>query len=49
MWDWNIQTGKAVFDVEYQLSRDEFCAHARAMGISASRKHLSLSAWRRAC
>jgi hypothetical protein len=44
-----LDAGKAVFDVEYQLSRDRFCAHARVMGISASRKHLSLSAWRRAC
>ena len=44
-----LDAGKAVFDVEYQLSRDRFCAHARVMGISASRKHLSLSAWRRPC
>ena len=44
-----LDAGKAVFDVEYRLGRDSFCAHARDMGISASRKHLSLSAWRRAC
>ena len=44
-----LDAGKAVFDVEYQLSRDEFCVHAHNMGISASRKHLSLSAWRRGC
>ncbi len=44
-----LDAGKAVFDVEYSLSRDRFCARAHALGISASRKHLSLSSWRRAC
>lgn len=44
-----LDAGKAVFDVEYRLERDQFCAHAHDMGISAVRKHLSLSAWRRAC
>ena len=41
--------GKAHFDVEYRLTRGQFCAAARRQGISASRKHLSLGAWRRAC
>jgi len=44
-----LDAGKAVFDVEYSLGRDQFCDRAHALGISAIRKHLSLSAWRRAC
>ena len=44
-----LDAGKAVFDVEYALTRDRFCDRAAALGISAIRKHLSLSAWRRAC
>ncbi len=41
--------GKAHFDVEYHLRRDEFCDTAHAHGVSAIRKHLSLHVWRRAC
>jgi hypothetical protein len=44
-----LAAGKAHFDVEYQLERREFCPAAVARGISASRKRLSLSAWRRPC
>jgi len=44
-----LDAGRPVFDVEYSLGRDQFCTHARSMGVSASRKHLSLSAWRRPC
>ncbi len=44
-----LDAGKAVFDVEYALTRDRFCDRAADLGISAIRKHLSLSAWRRAC
>ncbi len=44
-----LDAGKTVFDIEYRLGRASFCAKAHAMGISASRKHLSLSVWRRPC
>ena len=44
-----LDGGKAVFDVEYSLGRDKFCARAHDLGLSASRKHLSLSSWRRPC
>lgn len=44
-----LDAGKAVFDVEYTLTRDAFCDRARSQGISAIRKQLSLTAWRRPC
>jgi hypothetical protein len=36
--------GKAVFEVEYELSPESFCPQARALGFMAMRKNLSLDA-----
>jgi hypothetical protein len=44
-----LDAGKAVFNVEYEIPRSDFCAKAAELGISAIRKHLELGAWRRAC
>ena len=44
-----VDAGKSVVVVEYDLSRDQFCAKAARFGIVAMRKHLSLDAWRRPC
>jgi hypothetical protein len=41
-----VQAGKAVFEVEYRLDRDEFCPDAEALGFNAIKKsrHYSLFA-----
>jgi hypothetical protein len=44
-----IVAGKAVFEVEYNLSTSKFCAKAQALHFSSMRKHLSLDAFREAC
>ena len=44
-----IKAGKAVFEVEYQLSNDQFCAQANAMGFSAMRKNTALDPPRWPC
>lgn len=44
-----IKAGKAVFEVEYQLSNDQFCAQANAMGLSSMRKNTALDAPRWPC
>lgn len=44
-----IKAGKAVFEVEYQLSNDQFCAQANALGFSAMRKNTALDAPRWPC
>lgn len=44
-----VDAGKSVIDIEYSLSRDQFCDRAARLGISAMRKRLSLDAWRRPC
>ena len=44
-----IKAGKAVFEAEYQLSNDQFCARANAMGISAMRKNTALDPPRWPC
>ncbi|HEY3407807.1 MAG TPA: endo alpha-1,4 polygalactosaminidase [Propionicimonas sp.] len=43
-----LRSGKAVFHVEYRGSLKSICKHI-PKGFSTVRKHLSLSAWRRAC
>jgi len=43
------RAGKPVFAAEYGPPRERFCARARALGISAIRKRLSLGPWRQAC
>lgn len=44
-----VRAGKAVFEAEYQLSNEEFCASARTMGISSIRKNTGLDAPRWPC
>lgn len=44
-----VVAGKAVFNVEYTLSTDQFCSQARAIGFNSLLKHLSLDAYRVAC
>jgi hypothetical protein len=44
-----IKAGKAVFEVEYQLSNDQFCAQASAMGFSSMRKNMALDPPRWPC
>lgn len=44
-----VQAGKAVFEVEYQLDGEQFCASASAMGFSSMRKNTSLDAPRWPC
>ena len=44
-----VKAGKAVFEVEYQLSNDQFCAQANAMGFSAMRKNTALDPSRWPC
>jgi hypothetical protein len=44
-----IADHKSVIDIEYKLSRGQFCAQAAKLGIAAMRKRLDLAAWRRAC
>ncbi len=44
-----IKAGKAVFEVEYQLSNSQFCAQADEMGFSSMRKNLALDAPRWPC
>ncbi len=43
------KTGKAVFQVEYELAPAAFCPQAKRLGFSSLRKHRMLGAWRRAC
>jgi hypothetical protein len=43
-----LRSGKAVFHVEYRGSLKSICARVPE-GFSTVRKHLSLSAWRKAC
>jgi len=44
-----ITAGKAVFEVEYNLSRTKFCARAKKLHFSSMRKTLDLTAWRQPC
>jgi hypothetical protein len=44
-----VAAGKPAFVVEYALSTASFFAKARALGLTAMRKHVSLDAWRQAC
>jgi type II secretory pathway component PulJ len=44
-----VQAKKAVFEVEYRLSRGAFCSRARTLELDSMRKRLGLGAWRRAC
>jgi hypothetical protein len=44
-----VRAGKAVFVAEYELDTARFCPEARAAGVMAMRKRLSLDAWRETC
>ena len=44
-----VRAGKAVFVAEYELDTASFCPSARAAGVMAMRKRLSLDAWRQTC
>ena len=44
-----VQSGKAVFGVEYELTNNEFCPQANALDFDFLRKHWELDAWREAC
>src|SRR6266700_481089 len=44
-----VAAGKAVFNVEYALSPDQFCPQAHTMGFNSMAKHLNLDAYRVAC
>ncbi|GEM_PF-905258 len=44
-----ISAGKAVFEVEYNLSTSQFCPQANALDFNAMLKHLSLDAYRVPC
>ena len=44
-----IESGKAVFNVEYGLDTGEFCNEARALKFSSMKKNLSLDAYREPC
>ena len=44
-----VQTGKAVFGVEYELPPDDFCSQANAMNFDWLKKNWDLDAWREAC
>ena len=44
-----VESGKAVFGVEYEGDAKEFCPKANSMGFSWMKKHLELDSWREAC
>ncbi len=44
-----INAGKAVMEVEYNLSTSNFCSKANQLNFNSMKKHLSLDAYRVAC
>jgi len=44
-----VQTGKAVFGVEYRGDMENFCPQANAMDFDWLKKRLDLNAWRKSC
>lgn len=44
-----IQAGKAVFEVEYNLTTAQFCAQANALDFNSMLKHVALDAYRVPC
>jgi len=44
-----VAAGKAVFNVEYTLTTDQFCPQAHALGFNSMSKHLNLDAYRVPC
>lgn len=44
-----VNTHKAVFEVEYNLLKTQFCPQANSMNFNSMKKHLDLDAWRSPC
>jgi hypothetical protein len=44
-----VDSGKAVFGIEYNLSNSSFCPQANAMNLDFLKKNPSLDAWRESC
>ena len=44
-----VQTGKAVFGVEYSGTTESFCPHANNMNFDWLKKNLTLDSWRQPC
>jgi hypothetical protein len=44
-----VEADKAVFHVEYEVARSQFCPTTAALGFSSMRKRWDLGVWRRAC
>ena len=44
-----VAAGKAVFNVEYTLTTDQFCPQAHTLGFNSMLKHLNLDAYRLPC
>jgi hypothetical protein len=44
-----VQSGKAVFGVEYDLDPEEFCPQANALNLDFLKKNWDLDAWQTAC
>lgn len=44
-----IQSGKPVFNVEYNLATTQFCPQANSMNFNSIRKNLALDVYREAC
>jgi hypothetical protein len=44
-----IRAGKAVFNVEYKLTTDQFCSQANNLNFNSMKKKLSLGAYREPC
>ncbi|MFI5491303.1 endo alpha-1,4 polygalactosaminidase [Actinoplanes sp. NPDC051859] len=44
-----VKAGKPVFEIEYEVAVQTFCAPARKLGFAAIRKKRSLSEWRQTC
>ena len=44
-----VATGKAVFNVEYNVPTTQFCPQANSLNFNSMRKHMSLDAFREQC
>ena len=44
-----VDSGKAVFGIEYNLSNSSFCPQANTLNLDFLKKNLSLDAWRESC
>lgn len=44
-----INKGKAVFQVEYQLEKNQFCPQANSLNFNSMKKRINLGEWRNPC